>query len=77
MKKLLHFIMAFLLLAAFGVGCSRGGGEAELAAIDSLIAASPDSALAALGRIDTAALGEGGRAYHALLTVQARFLAGH
>ena len=77
MKKLLHFIMAFLLLAAFGVGCSRGGGEAELVAIDSLIAVSPDSALAALGRIDTAALPESGRAYHALLTVQARFLAGH
>ena len=75
MKKLLHFIMAFLLLAAFGVGCSRGGGEAELVAIDSLIAVSPDSALAALGRIDTAALPESGRAYHALLTVQAHYAA--
>ena len=75
MKKLLHFIMAFLLVAALGGGCSRGGGEAGLVAIDSLIAASPDSALAALGRIDTAALGEGGRAYHALLTVQAHYAA--
>ena len=32
----------------------------------------PDSALAALGRIDTAALGEGDRAYHALLTIRAQ-----
>ena len=72
MKNLLHFILMLLLLAAFGVGCSRGGGEAGLVAIDSLIAASPDSALAALGRIDTAALGEGDRAYHALLTIRAQ-----
>ena len=77
MKRLLYIWFTFVLLAALGVGCSHGGGDAELVAIDSLIAASPDSALAALGRIDTAALGEGDRAYHALLTVQARFLAGH
>ena len=72
-------IWLFVLLLTMVVGgCQRSPGEAErrLIAIDSLIAAQPDSALALLVQVDTATLAEPDRAYHALLQTQAMYKAG-
>ncbi len=75
MRRILHILLLFVLLTVVAGGCRRtdGGEEPRLVAIDSLIASRPDSALALLARVDTAALAEPGRAYHALLTVQAAY----
>ena len=75
-KRLLFLTMLAALALAAG-GCRRAPGEAErrLIAIDSLIAAQPDSALALLAAVDTATLAEPDRAYHALLTVQSMYKA--
>ena len=71
------WLLVMLLTLVIG-GCRRAPGEAErrLMAIDSLIAAHPDSALALLAAIDTATLAEPDRAYHALLQTQAMYKAG-
>ncbi len=77
MKHLLHILLVAALLTLLAGGCRRSPGEAErrLIAIDSLIAAHPDSALTLLAEVDTATLAEPDRAYHALLTVQAMYKA--
>ncbi len=77
MRHILHILLLFVLLTVVAGGCRRSPGEDErrLIAIDSLIAAHPDSALTLLAEVDTAALAEPERAYHALLTVQAAYKA--
>ncbi len=77
MRRILHILLLFVLLSVVADGCRRtdGGEERRLVAIDSLIASRPDSALALLARVDTAALAEPDRAYHALLTVVALYKA--
>ena len=76
MKKFLLIFSLSVLLSSLFAGCvRRGAAEARLIAIDSLIAASPDSALTLLAATDTAALAEADRAYHALLTAQAKYKA--
>ena len=77
MKAIAHILFALLLLAALAGGCRRAPSEGEraLIALDSLIATNPDSALAQLLAIDTAALDEPCRAYRALLAAQARYKA--
>ena len=74
MRTLTHIMVLFVLLGALlGGGCRRGPGvtESRLIALDSLIATSPDSALALLQAVDTAALSDADRAYLDLLTTQA------
>ena len=75
MAKIWLFVLLLTLVMG---GCQRSPGEAErrLMAIDSLIAAHPDSALALLAQVDTATLDEPDRAYHALLQTQAMYKAG-
>ena len=71
----LVYILLFMLMAAT-VSCHRTSeAEARLIAIDSLIPAAPDSALALLEAIDTTSLRGEMRAYHALLTAQALYKA--
>ena len=77
--RMMAKIWLFVLLLTLVVGgCRRAPGEAErrLMAIDSLIAAHPDSTLALLAAVDTATLSEPDRAYHALLQTQAMYKAG-
>ena len=74
MRILTHIMVLFVLLGTLlGGGCRRGPGvtESRLIALDSLIGTSPDSALALLQAVDTAALSEADRAYLDLLTTQA------
>ena len=75
MAKIWLFVLLLTLVVG---GCRRAPGEAErrLIAIDSLITAHPDSALALLAAVDTATLAEPDRAYHALLQTQAMYKAG-
>ena len=75
MAKLWLFVLLLTLVVG---GCRRAPGVAErrLMAIDSLITAHPDSALALLAAVDTATLAEPDRAYHALLQTQAMYKAG-
>ncbi len=79
MRKLALISVVFVLLVAvLGGGCRRGPGNAEarLIAIDTLSATAPDSALALLQDMDTTALSEADKAYHALLTTQSSVKAG-
>ena len=74
MRILTHIMLLFVLLGALlGGSCRRGPGvtESRLIALDSLIGTSPDSALALLQAVDTAALSAADRAYLDLLTSQA------
>ncbi len=77
MKKLPHLLITFVLLAVVLGGCRRGPGvtESRLIALDSLIGTSPDSALALLQAVDTAALSDADRAYLDLLQTQALYKA--
>ncbi len=78
MRTLTHILVLFVLLGAvLGGGCRRGPGvtESRLIALDSLIGTSPDSALALLQAVDTAALSDADRAYLDLLQTQALYKA--
>lgn len=75
MRSLTHILLlALAALALAAGGCRRSPGEAErrLMALDSLTATVPDSALALLQAVDSAALAEPERAYLALLLTQAQ-----
>ena len=76
MKAIANLFCVLVLLTMLP-GCRRAPSEGEraLIALDSLIATNPDSALAQLLAVDTAALDEPCRAYRALLAAQARYKA--
>lgn len=76
MKAIANLFCVLVLLTMLP-GCRHESSEGEraLIALDSLIATNPDSALAQLLAVDTAALDEPCRAYRALLAAQARYKA--
>ena len=75
MKRLFHIILVVALLGA--VGCSRGDvGSARLVELDSLVDVSPDSAATLLMDLVPSSLSsDEDRAYHALLTTEACYMA--
>ena len=74
MKKVLVVILLAMVLVAGVAGCGRARYDGRLVAADSLMQASPDSALAIVSAIDSLR-GEGDRAYRDLLMTQARYKA--
>ena len=75
MKRLFHIVLVLALLGA--VGCSRGdGASSRLVELDSLVVVSPDSAATLLLDIAPSSLSsDEDRAYHALLTTEACYMA--
>ena len=77
MRRLLHLVLWVAVAAVVAAGCGRTH-NATLTAIDSLIAAAPDSAVALLEATDPDTLAgdrDDNRAYRALLLAQARYKA--
>ena len=74
MKRLVYILLGLMLV---GVACRRSphGTEAQLVAIDSLVSAQPDSALALLAGINADSLPADLRADHDMLTTQALYKA--
>ncbi|MBP3738827.1 MAG: hypothetical protein J6I72_07240 [Muribaculaceae bacterium] len=74
MKHLVYILLGLMLV---GVACRRSTHdvEARLVAIDSLVSAQPDSALALLADINADSLPADLRAYHDVLTTQALYKA--
>ena len=75
MKHLVYILLGLMLVGVFSCRRSPGGAEARLVAIDSLITAEPDSALALLAGINADSLPADLRAYHDMLTTQALYKA--
>ena len=75
MKHLVYILLGLMLVGVFSCRRSPGGTEARLVAIDSLITAKPDSALALLADINADSLPADLRAYHDVLTTQALYKA--
>ena len=75
MKHLVYILLGLMLVGVFSCRRSPGGTEARLVAIDSLITAEPDSALALLADINADSLPADLRAYHDVLTTQTLYKA--
>ena len=76
MKKVLVVILLAMVLMAGVTGCGGARYDGRLVAVDSLMQADPDSALALVSAVNANSLAtEGDRAYRDLLMTQARYKA--